>query len=195
MAGLVRASTSFFAASKEDVVGRAKPRHDGEGAESLPDRTLGHSFALPEPFQPANVANSMWQMILIRDLSRPRSAYCFMKLPPCPAGTNTNTASGLESFMRCRNGAKSGLASGTLTSSTISPPPAVKFCLKKFSASLPGAKSDVSVATFLMPFLAAQSAMMVDDCASVKDVRTIYGERSVMIDVPAAITISGTFAW
>jgi len=37
-----------------------------------------------------------------------------MKLPPCPAGTNTNMASGLASFIRCRNGAKSGLASGYL---------------------------------------------------------------------------------
>ena len=55
------------------------------------------------------------------------------------AGTNTNTASGLASFMRCRNGAKSGFCNGTFTSSTISPPPAVKCCLKKLSASLPGA--------------------------------------------------------
>ena len=42
------------------------------------------------------------------------------------AGTNTNIASGLASFMRCRNVAKSGLASGTFTSSTIWPPAAVK---------------------------------------------------------------------
>ena len=45
-----------------------------------------------------------------------------------------------------------------------------------------------------MPFLTAQSAMIVDDCASVKLVRTAYGERSVMIDVPAAVTTSGIFA-
>jgi hypothetical protein len=32
---------------------------------------------------------------------------------------------------------------------------------------------EVSVATFLMPFFTAQSAMMVEDCASVKLVRTI----------------------
>jgi hypothetical protein len=36
--------------------------------------------------------------------------------------------------------------------------------------------------------------MIVDDCARVKLVRTAYGERSVMIDVPAAVTTSGIFA-
>src|SRR5438270_132289 len=51
---------------------------------------------------------------LMPALSRPRSAYCFMKLPPWPAGTNTKIASGLASFMRWRNGAKSGLASGVV---------------------------------------------------------------------------------
>jgi hypothetical protein len=35
-------------------------------------------------------------------------------------------ASGLASFIRGRNGAKSGFFSGTLTSSTISPPAAMK---------------------------------------------------------------------
>ena len=64
--------------------------------------------------------------ITLMPRSSPRSANCFMKLPPWPAGTNTKIASGLASFTRCRNGAKSGLASGTLTSSTIWPPPAVK---------------------------------------------------------------------
>jgi len=38
---------------------------------------------------------------------------CFMKLPPCPAGTNTNIASGLESFIRAGTARKSGLARGT----------------------------------------------------------------------------------
>lgn len=51
------------------------------------------------------------------------------------------------------------------------------------------------VTTFLMSFLAAQSAMMTEDCGSVKLVRTMYGERSVMIEVPAAMTTSGIFAW
>src|ERR1700722_13463269 len=45
--------------------------------------------------------------------------------------------------------------------------------------------------TFLIPFSADQSAIGTVDCASVKLVRTIYGDFSVMIDVPAAVTISG----
>ena len=51
------------------------------------------------------------------------------------------------------------------------------------------------VTTFLMPFLAAQSAIGTDDCASVKLVRTTKGEASVIDEVPAAITTSGTLAW
>ena len=45
-----------------------------------------------------------------------------------------------------------------------------------------------------MPFFAAHSAIGTADCATVKLVRTMYGEASVIIDVPAAITTSGTFA-
>ena len=43
-------------------------------------------------------------------------------------------------------------------------------------------------------FFSAQSAMITEDCGSVKLVRTMYGERSVMIEVPAAMTTSGTLA-
>src|SRR6186997_2555822 len=50
------------------------------------------------------------------------------------------------------------------------------------------------VTTFLMPFLAAQSAMITEDWGSVKLVRAKYGERSVMIEVPAAMITAGTFA-
>ena len=45
--------------------------------------------------------------------------------------------------------------------------------------------------TFLIPFFAAQSAIGTVDCASVKLVRAMYGDFSVMIEVPAAVTISG----
>src|SRR4051794_2572353 len=50
------------------------------------------------------------------------------------------------------------------------------------------------VTTFLILFFAAQSAMITDDCGKVKLVRAIYDERSVMADVPAAITTAGTLA-
>ncbi len=45
-----------------------------------------------------------------------------------------------------------------------------------------------------MPFFVAHSAIGAADCATVKLVRTTYGDASVIIDEPAAITISGTFA-
>ena len=54
---------------------------------------------------------------------------------------------------------------------------------------------DTSVTTFVMPFLKAQSAIGTDDCASVNEVRTTKGEASVIDEVPAAITTSGTLAW
>jgi hypothetical protein len=78
--------------------------------------------------------------------------------------------------------------------SNTPPLSALKRSLNDLSASAPGAKSDTMLTTFLMPFLAAQSAMITDDCGSVKLVRAMYGERSVMIDVPAAITSSTTLA-
>ncbi len=46
-----------------------------------------------------------------------------------------------------------------------------------------------------MPFLTAQSAIGTADCARVKLVRTMKGEASVIDEVPAAITTSGTLAW
>ena len=46
-----------------------------------------------------------------------------------------------------------------------------------------------------MPFFTAHSAIGTDDCARVKLVRTTKGEASVIDDVPAAITTSGTLAW
>src|SRR5918996_6069658 len=46
-----------------------------------------------------------------------------------------------------------------------------------------------------MPFLYAHSAIGTDDWASVNDVRTTNGEVSVIDEVPAAITTSGTLAW
>jgi hypothetical protein len=43
--------------------------------------------------------------------------------------------------------------------------------------------------------LDAHSAIGTDDCATVKLVRTTKGEASVIDEVPAAITTSGTLAW
>ena len=51
------------------------------------------------------------------------------------------------------------------------------------------------VTTFLMPFLAAHCAIGTVDCASVKLVRAMYGDASVMAEVPAAITSSTDFDW
>src|SRR5436305_122150 len=50
--------------------------------------------------------------------------------------------SGLMSRMRCRNGAKSGLASGMRMDSTILPPSSVKRCLKAVAASVPARRSE-----------------------------------------------------
>ena len=74
------------------------------------------------------------------------------------------------------------------------PPSALNFSLKDFSASMPGPKSLTMVTTFLMPFLNAHSAIGTDDCARVNEVRTTKGEASVMVEVPAAMTTSGTLA-
>jgi len=95
---------------------------------------------------------------LIPDLSSPRSANCFIRIEPWPAGTNTNSPSGLASRARCRNGAKSGLASGTRNCAMTSPPARVNCSMKDFSMSMPGAKSLTSVTTLLMPFFGAHSA-------------------------------------
>ena len=42
--------------------------------------------------------------------------------------------------------------------------------------------------------MSAHRAMITLDCGRVKLVRTMKGDRSVMTDVPAAMTTSGTFA-
>ncbi len=46
-----------------------------------------------------------------------------------------------------------------------------------------------------MPFLGAQSAMPTAACGSVKLVRTMNGEASVMLEVAAAMTTSGVLDW
>ena len=96
--------------------------------------------------------------------------------------------------MRCRNGAKSGFASGTFSFSITCPPPAVNALVKAVSASAPGAQSLTSVTTFLLPFFAAQSPMIIDDWPSVKLVRTMKGERSTVIDAPEMMTTVGILA-
>src|SRR6516164_3929812 len=93
--------------------------------------------------------------------------------------------SGLMSRMRCRNGAKSGLASGMRIDSTIWPPSSVKRCLNAVSASVPGAHSLTSVTTRLLPFLAAHSPMIHDGCdLGLGDERTIgkHGRRDAAGD-------------
>ena len=46
-----------------------------------------------------------------------------------------------------------------------------------------------------MPFLAAQSAIGTVACGSVKLVRTMYGEASVIDEVAAAVTTIGVLLW
>jgi len=57
--------------------------------------------------------------------------------------------------------------------SAICPPALVKASVNTAAASAPGAQSDWMMATFLLPFLAAHSAMMPDCWPSVKLVRTM----------------------
>ena len=90
-----------------------------------------------------------------------------------PGGRKTNTASGLLSLIRCRNGAKSTFASGVRTLSTISPPAALNALMNAPSASMPGPKSDTSVNTRLMPFFAAHCAIGCVSCGSVCETRTM----------------------
>src|SRR3981189_1790556 len=96
--------------------------------------------------------------------------------------------SGLISRMRCRNGAKSGLASGMRIDSIIWPPSSVKRCLNEVSASVPGAQSLTSVTARLLPFLAAHSPMIQDDWDSMKLVRTVYGDAVVVTEAPEIMT-------
>jgi hypothetical protein len=72
-------------------------------------------------------------------LSRPRSVNWRTNVPPWPDGTKMNSASGLASAARCRNGAKSGLASGMRMAVAISPPAALNLSVNDFSPSTPGA--------------------------------------------------------
>src|SRR5271170_6543579 len=99
-----------------------------------------------------------------------------------------NAVSGLRSLMRCRNGAKSGLASGMRIDSTISPPTWVKRVLNAVSASTPGAQSLTSVTTRLLPFLNAHWAMIHDCGLRMKPARTKYGDFVVVIEAPELIT-------
>ena len=62
------------------------------------------------------------------------------------------------------------------------------------SASAPGAQSLTSETTFLLPFFAAHSPMIIEDWPSVKLVRTMKGERSTVIDAPEMITTVGILA-
>ena len=88
--------------------------------------------------------------------------------------------------MRCRNGAKSGLASGMRIDSMISPPTCLKRVLNAVSASVPGAHSLTSVTTRLLPFLIAHSAMIQACGAMMKPARTKYGDLVVVIEAPGA---------
>src|SRR5277367_3992675 len=95
-----------------------------------------------------------------------------------------NAVSGLRSATRCKNGAKSGLASGKRIDSTISPPTCLKRVAKATSASIPGAQSLTSVTTFLLPFLKAHS-LIIHDCGDrMNPARTKYGDFVVVIDAP-----------
>ena len=57
--------------------------------------------------------------------------------------------------------------------STTWPPALVKLSVNTAAASAPGAQSDCTITTFLLPFFAAHSAMMPDCCPNVKLVRTM----------------------
>src|SRR3954462_11364416 len=102
--------------------------------------------------------------------------------------------SGLRSRIRCRKGAKSGFANGMRMDSIIWPPSSVKRCLKAVSASVPGAHSLTRVTTRLLPFLAAHSPMIQDDCERMKLVRTKYGDAVVVTEAPEIMTTVGIFA-
>src|SRR6202030_4190701 len=89
---------------------------------------------------------------------------------------------------RCKNGAKSGLASGRRIDSTISPPTWVNRGLNAVSGSMPGAQSLTKVTTFLLPFLNAHSPMIQDCGLRMKPARTKYGDFVVVIEAPELIT-------
>ena len=97
------------------------------------------SAASPMSLSRSSSMTSPGPMILDAALVEAALGILLHEIAARPPGTNTNIASGPASFIRCRNGAKSGLIKGTLTSSTISPPAAVNRALKNCSASFPGA--------------------------------------------------------
>src|SRR5262249_50717128 len=74
------------------------------------------------------------------DLSIPRSKNCLAKMPDWFAG-NTNSVSGARSRARCKNGAKSGLASGIRNDSMTSALPLGMCSLNTASDSSPGVQS------------------------------------------------------
>src|SRR6201982_1098961 len=86
--------------------------------------------------------------------------------------------------MRCRNGAKSGLASGRRIDSALSRQTCLNRVVNEVSASTPGAQSLTSVTTLLLPFLAAHSAKIQDCDGRVKPARTKYGDFVVVIEAP-----------
>src|SRR5262249_13973332 len=88
----------------------------------------------------------------------------------------------------------SGLTSGVLIVSTISPPAALKRSANTRLASAPGAQSDWTMTALFAPFCADHVPRMADDCASVKLTRTTKGELSVRLDVPEIATTLGTLA-
>ena len=90
----------------------------------------------------SSVVMSPGPISLMPALSSPRSPKPFISaVADLPAGTNTNSASGLASFTRCRNGAKSIVGGGMRTVPTTFPPPAVKARVNASWASWPGPKS------------------------------------------------------
>ena len=118
-----------------------------------------------------------------------------MNAAPAPEGTNTNSASGLASRTFCRNGAKSGLRSGTRSLSATCAAVQREAVLEEFLGVDAGAVVADQRDDLLILFFGAHSAMLTAACGSVKLVRTMNGEASVIAEVAAAITTIGVFDW
>ena len=73
-------------------------------------------------------------------LSRPRSANCFMKVPPWPDGTNTKIASGLASAdaLQERREVGVGAAARWIASDDLAAAAVRNGSVNDFSASAPG---------------------------------------------------------
>ena len=142
----------------------------------------------------SSVVMSPGPISLMPSLARPRSPKPFIRaVADFPAGTKTNSASGLASLTRCRNGAKSEVGGGMRTVPIIFPPPSVKPLVKPSCASWPGPKS--ATATYaVLNFFDDQVPIGKLDCHSVNDVRAMYGDNVVSIAVPAFMMMNGTFA-